>query len=967
MSLILNLMKRFWLLFLAACTLHAHSKTVLFNGKTDGWKMAGPGSFNIQDGIATAKGGMGLWWHKKELHNFSLHLQFKLDDPKQNSGVFLRFPDPGDDPWIAVKQGYEIQISGDQVADNQTGSIYKIQPPVANPIKIGAWNDYHIIAANEKIAVILNGKLINIFIAKKGRGDVKGHVGIQNHDDKSPVQFRNISIQNRGTRGTLLEAISMAGIPRSELTQYWAKANPITSPMMPTRNGSERKGKPDWYRTADHGPAFFQSFSDWFKGDYRAESAIKGLALSYSAIPTRQALFNCETLGLISANYDGTALHNTPWGGGHGKVNKFLNKDHTLFTTSSPIVWADDNGSFEDTRELKGHGNMPNTKFLGYLRNGNGIVLHYSVNGSEMRDTLADHRNGLTRLMEIDPHEKKLICRLADFSSAKEFTIKVVGEGAEIKVKEGSHFLHLSPSPKKRSISLLYARNAEDEPSPPVAFTPYLKAGKGISPETFTVDAKLDTSENPWLVDTIPLPPALANSPYLSKVRMSDFDFFPGGDRALLSTWDGDIWHVSGLNDFKTITWKRYATGFFEPLGLRIIDGIPHIAGRDAIWQAVDTNDDHEADLFTIFNNDVLITNNFHEFQFGLETDHDGNFYFAKASPVRPGGRGFDKIVPHNGAFIKVSADGSTLEVLATGLRAPGGIGVGPNGEITTGENEGTWQPCCKINYFEPTSSTKGFFGVENARHGVETEYTKPLCYLPMNVDNSGGGQLWIPEHSNLGIPTGELLHLSYGQSSIYHVLRQKLGKGSYQGGVTKLPIKLGSSAQRAAFHPDGSMFVCGFRGWQTNAATESAFQRVRRNTEVAFPLPTAMEVTKDGIKLTFASELDEELANDPSSYTVQRWDYVRGPQYGSGHFSVDHVNSEARKNALEKESKKHRVQDKVEVTSAILLDNKKSILITLAGHKACNQMRIEYDLETTDGDELIGSLHNTIHEIPAQ
>ncbi|MGC6426790.1 MAG: 3-keto-disaccharide hydrolase [Akkermansiaceae bacterium] len=943
-------MKNLILLLLASCLLPLHSKTVLFDGKTDGWKMAGPGSFEIKGGVATAKGGMGLWWHKTEFHNFSLHLQFKMEDAKHNSGVFLRFPNPGDDPWVAVRQGYEIQISGKEAGNKSTGSIYDIQSGITPPLKVGEWNDYHLIAANEKIAVILNGKLINIFTTQKGRGDFKGHIGIQNHDDNSPVQFRNISVIDRGKGGTLLEVLASAGVPRSELTSYWAKVG----------------GKQDWFKTADHGPAFFQSFSDYYQGKYRPESAIKGLSLSYSSIPSHKALFNCETLGLISANRDGTQLDNTPWGGGHGKVNKFQNKDYSLFTTSSPIVWADENGMYEDTRELKGHGNMPGTKFLGYLRNGNGIILHYAVHGTEIHDYLADNRNGLARLMEIGPHGKELVCRLADTSSEENFTIKVIGEGAEIKVKNDSYYLHLAPQPRKRPISLLYSRSGEGEPIVPVTLSSYLKAGDGISPETFTVEAKLDESGNPWLVDTIPLPPTLNKSPYLSKVRMSDFDFFPGGDRALLSTWDGDIWHISGLKEFKTLTWKRYATGFFEPLGLRIVDGIPYIAGRDALWTAEDTNGDHEADFFKIFNNDVLITNNFHEFQFGLETDKDNNFYFAKGSPVRPGGRGFDKIVPHNGAFMKVSADGSTLEVLATGLRAPGGIGVGPNGEITTGENEGSWQPCCKVNYFEPTSSTKGFFGVENARHGVETDFSKPLCYLPMNVDNSGGGQIWVEDGAKLGIPTGELLHLSYGRSSIYHVLRQKVGKGTYQGGVTKLPIKLGSSAQRAAFHPDGSMYVCGFRGWQTNAATASAFQRVRRNTDAIFPLPTAMEVTKDGVKITFANELDNELATDPASFTIQRWDYVRGPQYGSGHFSVDKINAEARKNALEKESQKHRVQDKVEVTSAELLEDKKSILIKLAGHKPCNQMRIDYDLETIDGDELIGSLHNTIHAVPA-
>ncbi|MDB4407019.1 DUF1080 domain-containing protein, partial [bacterium] len=302
-------MKKFILSLLVACAPMSQAKTTIFDGKPAGWKMAGPGSFEIADGIATAKGGMGLWWHEQELNNFSLTLQFKLDDPKQNSGVFIRFPDPGDDPWVAVKQGYEIQIAGNEVANNQTGSVYEIQAPIANPIKIGEWNNYQIISANEKIAIILNGELINIFVTEQGRGDMKGYIGIQNHDKGSPVQFRNIAVDSFGKGGTLMETLGRAGITRSQLTNYWSKASPIARPDMTTRKGGVTKGKPDWYRIADHGPAFFQSFSDWHKGEYRPESAIKGLAISYSAIPTRQALFNLETLSLVTATSDGTALH----------------------------------------------------------------------------------------------------------------------------------------------------------------------------------------------------------------------------------------------------------------------------------------------------------------------------------------------------------------------------------------------------------------------------------------------------------------------------------------------------------------------------------------------------------------------------------------------------------------------------------------------------------------------------------
>ncbi len=916
------------------------------------WKMAGPGSFELKDGISTAKGGMGLWWYgKKEFKNACFEIEFNAPEDADNSGVFIRFPDPGNDPWIAVKQGYEIQICGNESHKNKTGAIYDIQPGIHPDMKVGEWNTYKIITAGDQIGIILNDKLINIFECQDGRGDVSGYFGLQNHDDGSPVQFRNVKVHELAS-GSLLSAMAELGVPRSALFEY---------------NAASKKEE-TWYHLADHGPAFFQTFGDWFKGTERRESAIKGIALSYSAFPNRVALFNTENLSLVSATDQGVNLINTPWGAGHGKVNQFNNKDSYLFTAAEGSVWADESGSFDDKRPIKGYGNFSHLDFNGYFRHGPQVILDYSVNGTRILDTLSDHKNGLLRFLEVAPHKKELTVRLLDSSSEKNFGLNsnAVDGGVETSFKDGVHLMRLEPSDSTTLVTLLYTKNREDEAPDPIALTPLTKGGPGISPETFEVDAQIESSDKPWLVDQVPLPPALEKSPYKSKVRMSDIDFFSDGDRALLSTWDGDIWHLSGLKEFKKLTWKRYATGFFEPLGLKIVDDVPYISGRDGIYKTHDLNNDGEADKFEIFNNDVYLTNNFHEFQFGLETDKEGNFYFAKASPVLPGGRGFDKILPHNGAFVKISADGQRFYTIGTGLRAPGGIGIGPNGEITTGENEGTWQPRCKINYYEPKQGTP-FFGVEEARHGNSSEYTEPLCYLPMSVDNSGGGQIWVKDGAKIGIAPGELIHLSYGQSAVYHVLRQRVSDGFYQGGVAKLPVKLSSSAQRAVFHPDGSMYVVGFRGWQTNAANEAGLQRIRRNTEEINPLPTAMEVTNEGIRLTFDVELDDELANDPTSFTAQRWKYVRGPQYGSGDFSIDNPDLEAEKTALKKESKKHRQRDKVTITSAHLSENKKSVHLIIDGHKASQQFKLEYDLESSDGEELIGTIHSTIHKVPGQ
>jgi len=949
-------MKKFTILPLLIASLHALETHSVLPEQAAEWKQAGPGSFALKDGVSTAKGGMGLWWYGgKEFANACFEVEFKAPEAADNSGIFVRFPDPGNDPWVAVRKGYEIQICDKGTPDKTTGSIYDIQAAADAKMKIGEWNTYKIITAGDQIGVVLNGKLVNVFECQEGRGDVSGYFGLQNHDDGSPVQFRKVRVHKLSS-DSLLFAMDELDLPRAQLIEYRSKAAKL-----------EGAAKKKWYDLADHGPAFFQTFGDWFKGKERRESAIKGIALSYSALPDRVALFNTETLSLVSATDQGLNLINTPWGGGHGRVNQFKNKDSYLFTADQGPVWADWDGSFEDKRPLPGYGNFPHLEFKGYFRHGHRIILDYTVHGTRILDSLTDHRNGLVRHLEVAPHDKALIVRLLDSSSKENFTLKASSNGSiQTSREDGSSFLVLPAADKTTLVSLLYSGSPAAKVPAPVALTPLTKGGPGLSPERFEVAPDIETSKNPWLVDQIPLPPALENSPYQSKVRLSDIDFFSGGDRALLSTWDGDIWHVSGLKDFEKLTWTRYATGFFEPLGLKILNDVPHIAGRDGIYKTFDLNADGEADKFEVFNNDVYLSNNFHEFQFGLETDAEGNFYFAKASPVRPGGRGFDKILPHNGTFVKITADGQRLYTIGTGIRAPGGIGIGPKGEITSGENEGTWQPCCKINYYEPERGTP-FFGVEDTRQGNETKFTEPLCYLPMSVDNSGGGQIWVPEKAKIGIPAGELIHLSYGRSAIYHVLRQKVSDGFYQGGVVKLPVKLSSSAQRAVFHPDGSMYVVGFRGWQTNAAKQAGLQRIRRNDAVPNPLPTAMEVTQDGLKLSFAIELDDELATDITSYTAERWKYIRSKQYGSGQFSVDNPDPGAEANAAKKESKKYRKRDKVKITAAKLSADKKSLLLTVEGHKPSQQFKLDYDLESVDGDELFGTVHSTIHAIPGQ
>src|SRR6185295_4736375 len=333
---------------------------------------------------------------------------------------------------------------------------------------------------------------------------------------------------------------------------------------------------------------------------------------------------------------------------------------------------------------------------------------------------------------------------------------------------------------------------------------------------------------------------------------------------------------------------------------------------------------------------DWELTTAFHTFCFDLQTDPKGNFYFGFNCPVRAGGGGFHKITNHHGTILKVSHDGSKLDVYATGFRANNGIGVGPNGEVTSGDNEGTWVPVCPIHWVKPGS----FNGVVDGAHRTlnsskgkpdPAEQPKPICWMPKNVDNSGGGQVWVTS-DQWGPFKGELLHMSYGTSSLFKVLKEEVN-GQMQGGVVRFPVKFTSSAMRARFNTkDGQLYVAGLRGWQSNAAREGGLDRVRY-TGAPVCMPTGLNATSKEMKITFTNPLDRETATNPDNYAVEVWNYKWTQNYGSGE-------------------------------SAKLSEDGKTVHLEIEGLKPVMQMKISFRLAAADKTPVVYEIYNTIHEL---
>ncbi|HEV8332703.1 MAG TPA: family 16 glycoside hydrolase [Steroidobacteraceae bacterium] len=178
--------------------------TSLFDGTMNGWKMAGPGQFIVVGKtILESDGGPGLlWFAQREFENFELRLDWRVNSPLDNSGVYLRIPALGGDFHPADTEGYEVQIDERGIDENgnpgsplhRTGAVYKLAPSTAAASnRVGAWNHYVIKAAGNKISVVLNDMPVAELQNASRRS--RGFIALQNHHLGSKVQFRNIRVR----------------------------------------------------------------------------------------------------------------------------------------------------------------------------------------------------------------------------------------------------------------------------------------------------------------------------------------------------------------------------------------------------------------------------------------------------------------------------------------------------------------------------------------------------------------------------------------------------------------------------------------------------------------------------------------------------------------------------------------------------------------------------------------------------
>lgn len=548
-----------------------------------------------------------------------------------------------------------------------------------------------------------------------------------------------------------------------------------------------------------------------------------------------------------------------------------------------------------------------------------------------------------TRELSVGPRVQPVSFRIPDFKGDVPSPWQLVHQGpqeeAELLCPAGNDWAHLQ----------LSATFGGEAPKPtatafgaePRDLRAVIQAAPAKQMQTYLVHGKRTEDKGPYVIDPIPLPDENEQKMWL---RPTGLDFLPDG-RLAICTLGGDVWIAKGLDDsLSHVEWSLFAQGLREPMGLRIVSGEIYVGCRDQIIRLHDTDHDGTADFYECINNGRTLVPNFHAFAYDLQTDRAGNFYFGT------GGNQLGPDEPWHAKLFRVSPNGDKLEAIASGLRAPNGLTIGPDDSIYVAENQGQWIPSSKISRIK----TGGFYGFvadpKFTKAVAPASFEAPMCYLPMNWDNSSGGGAFC-ESNRWGPLKGRMVHTSFGAAALFAIFEQRVGEVS-QAMAIKFPLPpFESGICRARFNPkDGQLYVAGLKGWQSKAVSDGCLARVRY-TGQPVKWPTGFHVAKDALVIEFSTPVDSASAGDAQNYGAEQWNYQWHATYGSPDVTIT--------------DPKKRGRDKVEIRSAKVAPDGKSVTLEVPGPVPVMQMQIKMNIKSADGTPVEAELAGTINVVP--
>jgi hypothetical protein len=674
----------------------------------------------------------------------------------------------------------------------------------------------------------------------------------------------------------------------------------------------QQKKDPDWddprFKSMDTGPFFDATFK--FPLDVSTNQYVyKGVAVRLKTAGPNPVeggvLFDRATCRLMAGWTGGYLEHSVRR---FGLLNTPMPKGDLEFAKQAGPGWADPNGKWE----VKGPFTAPLPKgwvqYKGLCVHENHVVFKYTVGDCEVLESAnIGGSGGLTNL----PHIYRTI------------TYGPTSKTLLIHDKLGREF---GPSNERQTFAFNFGSTGLYQSDEHAKWT---KPGPRRWGEPIVTKFVKGDESGPFAIDTYTIP---YDNKFKALFFCTGLDFLPDG-RIAVCTCHGDVWLVKQNGD--TCSWQRFATGLYHPLGLKVVDGKIVVLERGQLTRLHDLNNDGEADYYECLANDWDTGPGEHAYDTCLETDPQGNFFHFKTG---------DTDLPTGGTLLKTAKDGSKTEIFCTGFRHPIGLGISPTGIVLGADQQGNYMPATRVDEYQPG----GFYGDLRAHHRAKQPliYDGPLTWVPHEVDNSAGGQVWVPENT-FGPLAGLPIHFSYGRCKMFVLYRQSFPDGTVQGGVCDLGPQFLSGVCRGRFGPDGHLYTCGLNGWQTAAKADGSLQRVRY-TGKPVTAPVKLEVVPTGVRLTFAQTLDPAAATNPKNFNAARWQYRWTSDYGSKRWKVSNPLVEG--------------QDDLPVPAAKLIDER-TVEVQVPGRRPVMQMHTGFNLKAADGTPLVGSVYLTVHQ----
>ncbi len=430
---------------------------------------------------------------------------------------------------------------------------------------------------------------------------------------------------------------------------------------------------------------------------------------------------------------------------------------------------------------------------------------------------------------------------------------------------------------------------------------------------------------NPYEIEEIALPQTM--SPELSGVA-----FTPSGKLVVVNR-RGEVWIRDGAG---VESWRRFAFGLHEPLGvLAVSDDEILVTQRPELTRLRDTDRDGEADRYETVNDDWSVTDNWHEFTFGLRLNLDGDFILSTGLPdvAGPINQKFPRVPLHlekvhneakpspgryEGWVMKVDREGE-MTPLASGFRAAAGVGVSPQGEIFATDQQGDYIATSTLVHVQP-----GRFYGHPASLKWREDYRGPLTLealtqmrspeavaLPHGaMGGSPGEPVWDTTDGKFGPFAGQIFIGDFTklisrvflekvsgeyQGACFPFIRDAVGLAAIQAnsGANNLTIPAGKDGlkyfrdvpprtgtslrpgnMRMAFAPDGSLYVAQTtRGWGKGDGLQRIIWSKKTPVEIA-----KMELTRDGFRLTFTDVMNAAQLAEASRYRLGRFRYLYLP-----------------------------------------------------------------------------------------